>query len=527
MPDDTDVEQVTEEQVEYALEFAKHLNNIYPGIYNPMLVNQRLQDITLNPLQGTIDDIEKALASPKDNEQKLIGYGQNLELTDMLYKRNILYLANLPAWDLTFSCTNATKKEEYKTPAYKKDEKILADFIHKFDIKKEFSKVLKQMLRNETYYGVMRTDGEQYVMQELPQKYCIVTSAWEYGLIFDFNMMYFIANPGVSLDQFPPVFKKYYKRALDVVNKKLYDPGVKVENRNGSWVYWVQTDPSKDNVWCWKFNPELFSNIPFFAGLFPDLALRPLIRKLQKNSYIQQATKILIATIGMQKDQKSGSVKDAFQISPEVAGQFANLLRQGLAQEISFGIGPWEDLKSFEFKSDTTGILDQYNKVTIGQSGSNARLLYTTDKMNLTESKASISIDEQLVLALMPEFESFLNFNINKLTRKYKFKIVLEGTNMPDNRQKRFDDAMELAQVGIVLPQKISSAMGMNYFDMKSQMEMANADGFVESLTPLLTSYTMNSKDSKGGRPEKSDGKLTDAGGNTKDSGANEKTGGD
>jgi hypothetical protein len=502
------------------MEFARRMYDMWPGVYTPELVNARMKDINLNPLAGTEAQINEALLSPKENEDKLVGFSEYFEMIDMLYKREVLYLGNMLSWDMTFTCVNA-KEEDYKTLAYKKDEKALSDFLTRFDYKKEFKRILRQIIRQETYYGVLRddTDDGQYTIQELPYNYCKITGRWSRGFLFDFNMYHFML-PGVSIDMYPPIFKQYWKR-FKSGKMTDYNPAVSIDSRTGKYVYWMQTSPD-DGMWAFKFSPELAAQIPFFAPTFADLVQKPLVRSLQKNRYIIEASKVLIGLIGFNEGNKSGNVRDALKLSPETCGKFAQLIRQGLASEIQFGIAPFERIESFEWKSDNVNILDQFNRVTVGQSGTNAKLLYTTsDKMNMVETKNSIAIDEQVAEHAYPYFADFLNYYANKRTKRFKFKFTFEGTNMPESRAKRLADVMQMAQMGVVLPQKFSAALGMDYFDFNRQLEQGRADEFVDKLTPIMTSYTMSPGGGGAGRPEKPENDLSDEGVETRTQGSN------
>jgi hypothetical protein len=500
------------------LHCAKEMYNMYPNIFTPDLVSSALKNITLNPIVGTETDIDNALKNPKDSEEQLIGFSHHFELVDMLYKRQLLYLSNLPSFDLTYTCTNASKGD-YKSKAYQKDEKTLIDFLNKFDHKKEFRTVLRQLFRQEMFFGVFRDDGDKYTLQELNRQYCKVTGRWEYGFIYDYNM-YFFLQPGVDIDFYPKVFKKMFNDVFRDKNLN-YNPALPIDKRNSSFVYWHQVKPT-DGFWAWKLNPEIATQVPFFSPIFPDLVLKPLVRKLQKNKYVIESSKVLVALLPMLKESKSGNVKDMLALDPDTAGKFANLVRKGLAQEIQFAMGPFSDMKSFEWKSDGNNMLDQYNKVTVGQGGTNTRLLYATDRMNAIESKSSISIDEQVVTTIYPFFEDFLNYHINKRLKKFSFKFKLEGTEMPENKKQRFDDAMKLAQVGLVLPQKIASSIGILPSELDSMLDEANEKEWNKKLIPLLNIY--NSKD--GGRPQKADGEISSEGEQSRTDGSNINKGG-
>jgi len=117
---------------------------------------------------------------------------------------------------------------------------------------------------------------------------------------------------------------------------------------------------------------------------------------------------------------------------------------------------------------------------------------------------------------IYPYFEDFLEYHINKLTKKYKFSFAFEGTKFARSRKERLDNAMSLATVGIVLPQKFAAALGMTTKAFEMQVEMALASGFADKLKPLMTSYTESSKDS--GAEKKDNASLTDSGSATRES---------
>lgn len=353
---------------------------------------------------------------------------------------------------------------------------------------------MNQLIRQESYYCVLRDDGDKYTLQELPIDYCKITGRWENGLLFDFNMMWFISQPGVDINMYPDVFKKYYKRIIDAQNNG-YNPSNNTNNRIGEWVYWVQTSP-EDNVWAWKFNQDQIGQVPFLAPIFPDLVLTPMIRNLQKNKYIIEASKVLIGLIGFNKDNKSGNVKDALNLDPETAGKFAGLIRQGLTKEIQFGFAPFEDIKQFDFSNgNSKNMLAEHNTNSVSESGINSRLIYSLDKQNAEETRNSISVDEYLLNYIYPYFNNFLDYYINKKTSKYKFRFHFEGSEFRSSRQNRLDDVMKLLDKGMVLPQKISAAIGMQPHEFERQLAMARGKKFVDKLTPVLSSYTLSSKD--------------------------------
>lgn len=514
---------LSEEQVWDVIDFAKNITSTYQNIYNPMLVNQRLQDINMNPLSATQDGVDKALLKPKENEDNLIGFSEFFELTDMMYKRMLNYLGNMLSFDLQWVCTNA-KYKDYSSSAYKKDEQKIYEFLDKFDVKKEFKRVVRQLVRQESFYCILREDGDKYLLQELPQKYCKVDGKWDYGTLFSFNLYWFM-QPGVSLDMYPSSMQGIYSNWVQSKSQG-YNPANSLNNRDGSFVYWHQVSPL-DGYWAWKFNPDVVTNIPFLSPLFSDIVLKPLIRKLQTNIYILQAQKVMVGLIPMLKENKSGSVKDQLAVSPETMGKFLGLLKQGLSDAIKVSGVPFEDLKTLDFDGTDKQILQEYTKTTSALSGINSRLIFSLDKQSNIESQLSINVDEYLVTALYPYFEDFLNYYINKKLDKFNFKFKLLGTEFDINKQKRLDDAIKVAEKGLVLPHLFSSALGLLPSDMMRMLDEAKASGFTDKLMPLLNLNTMNTGKDKGGRERKADNQLTDSGEATRDNSSNVGRGGD
>lgn len=527
----SDIPLVSEAEVFDMLKFAADYYNTYAG--NPLLINSRMKDVTLSPIIATAEGIDKALENPKNSETQLVGYGEFMELTSMLYKRILLYLSGMLSFDLTYSCTNATKESDYTSKPYQNDLSKLTEFLDAFDVKKEFKIAVRQMLRNEVFYGILRDDGDRYSIQELPKDWCIITGRWDYGLLFDFDMNWFLQG-GVDINMYPPVFQKMYEKAFHKKTAEKYNPSLPVAERDGSWTKWVQTSP-KDNFWAFKFNPEIATKIPFLAPMFPDVVIQPLIRKLQTNSYIASASKLLVGKVPMlDKSVKGASVKDSVAITPDMLGKFLALLKSGLSEAVKVGAAPLEDMQGVSFPLDTPFYQD-YLKTTTSSSGVNSRLIYTLDKNNAIESQLSINVDEFLMMYVYPQFADFLEYHINNLTKKFKFKFQLEGTEFFTNRKERLDTQITLADRGMVLPQKIAAAIGMLPHVFERQLMEGRASGFVKNLTPLMNAMMVtggkpqsaSGAKAEKGRPKSADNNLSDSAEQTRTDGGNLEKGGD
>ena len=107
------------------LEFAKGYND---GVFSPMTQNTLMKNLNISSIVPDRAGIEEALKDPANHEQQLISYSQSYYFSSLMYKRNVEYIANLPAFDLEMTCINATA-EDYKTNIYKNDYKAIASFL--------------------------------------------------------------------------------------------------------------------------------------------------------------------------------------------------------------------------------------------------------------------------------------------------------------------------------------------------------------------------------------------------------------
>ena len=111
------------------MEFAKGYEN---GMYSPIIQNQLMKELNINTIVPDKNDIEEALRDPINHEEGLVSYGQSYYFSSLMYKRNIEYLASLPAFDLELTCINATG-DDYKSEQYKKDYNTIAKFLDRFN----------------------------------------------------------------------------------------------------------------------------------------------------------------------------------------------------------------------------------------------------------------------------------------------------------------------------------------------------------------------------------------------------------
>lgn len=181
---------LTREQVQDVIDFAEGIYIAENGIYSPWLSNEVLQNLNNNPRIPDSDKIKDALSKYKSNSENIKGYMDFMSHFDMIFERTLQAYVNVLALDLEYFPTNAYTQSDWQSEQLKKDMRIVDNFLTKFDYKTEFRNVLKQVMKNETYYTWFRRQkwgnkGMKYALQVLPQDYCMLTGYWEKGLLFD------------------------------------------------------------------------------------------------------------------------------------------------------------------------------------------------------------------------------------------------------------------------------------------------------------------------------------------------------
>lgn len=517
------------EEVDYVLKFAQSLAGYggYNNVLSPFLINQRMQDISLNPLQATETDLANALKNPKNSEIQLQEFSQSFEIQSQVYKKLLSYLGTMLSFDLTYTPLNA-KKGEYTSSAYQSDLDIVKKFLDRFDYKNEFANVTAELLRNEAYFCCPRFDMNEkdpIVLQELPSSpvYTMITGRWAYGFLFSLNLAWLIL-PGVNLDMYPDFFKEKYNELFKGKNK--YNPSADVISERGYSSYVLWQDIPIDVGFCFKMNPILATRLPFYSGLFLDLILQPQMRALQRSVSLSTASRLIVGQVPLLNKTTQAGVRDQFSISAKNLGEFLSLVKSAIGDSLKTAALPLDSIQGISFPAENE-IYSSFLKTALASSGVNTNLIFTSDiKPNSLESQLSLNVDQNDMARLYPGFEQFMNYHINRQTKKYKFKINFEGFNFFNDREQRLDKQMTLASNGIVLPGKIAAAMSMSPFDFQRQLEEAQATNWVEKLTPIVSAFQQSGKE-KTGAPKKSSSKISDSGEETRSSGANiEKKGG-
>lgn len=515
-----EVQQLINNDISYCSDFLKAYNSqSFSGqnyLLSPQLLNATLKNVNMDGYNFSTDQIRKMVMSPHNFEQELRKLSYHYFNYIAIYKRNIEYKLTVLDFDwepipYTLDGKPITQSD-ITSNAFKRDYAEMTKFFNNFNVKQEFQKVLFNMLLYDTYYTSTRTyDGHIY-LQELPSTHCMIDANSYLGYLFSFDLSYFM-NSGVDINAYSPALRKKYSEVLKL-KKSTYNPNL--PQRNGSWVYWHPMTP--DDAWVFKFNNNFAGSVPPLLDMLIDYSKIDKFKELEEAKKQLEAYKVIFATVPRLTNNKSANKVDDFAISSTELGKFVAAVKQTLGSGVDFKAAPLEDFKAFDFSPSASenDLLETEINNMLKESGTSDSIL--TGGSSVSSNNIYKLVTSEIVKTVYPQFANYCEYQINKNTKKYKFKIKFVGTIF--DREDRRKAANEDMERGIITP-AIFSSRGIQMTDAVNVMNMVEGLGFRELFKPIQMSYTLSSKENDSGRPKKSDDEISDAGEQTRNVGAN------
>ncbi|MBU5332092.1 hypothetical protein KQI61_07760 [Anaerocolumna aminovalerica] len=494
-------------------------------MFSPMMLNLALKELNMNTAELSLEQLEKMIKRPHENEQTLRKFAMHLYDTTTLFKRMCHMWADI----LTFDFYPKPYKEdgspitlkEMKSKEFEADYQEMIKFFHMFNVKKEFSKVGFQCVLFDTYFTSLREYQGKYYLQELPSDYCMIDAESIFGYLFSFDLSYFMSG-GVSTSAYHPKLRSAYSEALkNKYSSNEYKVGLP-NRRNGKWIQWNQMSP--DDAWVFKFNRTFPGSVPPMIGEFSDYAKIPHYKDIQDIINELQSYKVIFGTVPLLKNNKGGNAADNFAISATELGKFSNSIKQSL-KNIDFKAAPMDNFQSFGFdkSANTRTITEEEFKTLLLQSGVSDAAL-SPETMNMASSSIYKAVSSKFIEnALYPQCSDFCEYHINKRTSKYKWKIEFLGNIFDkDERSKQADKSLEQG----FFTGKVLADKGLDFTTINNEINLMEFLGFPygNTLKPIKTASTMSSqeKDNLGGRPKLDENEKSDSAEVTDTYGSNE-----
>lgn len=484
----------------------------------PQIMNEYMKNKNMMSAGYSLEQIRKMIAQPQYYELELRRLSFRMYNAVQMYKNIIEYWSTM----LEFASEPIPYKKDgsqitvsdMHSKQYEKDWKAMSRFFNSFDVKKEFGKVLWNICMYDTYFTSIRETEGHIWLQELPADHSIIDAISYFGYMFSFDFSYFW-NAGVDINGYSDAMKRLFREAcrMRADNSNYYNPNY--PNRNGKWCCWLPLMP--DEAWVFKYHQEFAGAIPPLLGMLIDMGALDKSKDIEGIKEALEAYKVIVATVPRLTNNKGGNRVDNFSISASEVGKFVASIKKTFPDGVDFKAAPLEDFKMFDFAPDSkeaNNVEEALNNIMVQSQLSPAISLTTHVNM------ASAGIFKQSQSAkfkkLYEQFEDFINYQLDKRTKTYKFRIKLVGTIY--DKEERIKQSNEDMQKGLITPQ-IFSARDIQLTDSMNVMNMMYSLGVPDNFKPVQLSSTLSN--GQAGRPQKDDSELSDSGANTRTADAN------
>ena len=490
----------------------KGLNNIP---YDARMENSNLVDLNNNPKIPTTETLRKAIVNYKDNAELLQDFSEFMKAWDTLYAKIIDVKLSMLNFDISWYVDRYMIKDpkELSKPEFQEDYRRVCKFMSKFKAKQEFRKVAENTLITDTYfcwlrdsYGAFNDDdlvldeeqkikkSQNFALQMMPQNECKITGSSVYPntFLWDFNVDYF-ENAWVNVDNYDPSLKQAYESILGNKQIRSFVNNNSDLNRvSKSYDGYVRTKVGQ-GAWCFKYDTSNFNAVPPYSKLMRETFSNDEITRLQRSKDVLSANALILGEMKTKKDDKIGNEKNSFIIDPKQVGTLLkiarNMVNNANIKQIAL---PLEETRLYQFNDMNPKMVDSRLSSVAGQSISTGSMVYTDEKMGQFELQNSLTLDYHSIAdRLYPQFENFLEFFVNKKTKKYKFKFSVTGSTLPFLRQPKLDNQLKLSNMGMQADTtKFSALMGYDSNELESMMLMAKYGGMQDNLVLLMNSNT-------------------------------------
>lgn len=528
-------DKISKDEVWNVLEYANALYTSQLGyFYDTQQEYRTLVDLNNNPQIPDRELLRKAIASYKQSAENLQDYSEFMEVWDGIYNRTINYKLNLLSFDIDRYPVNIKDNSEFDSQEYKDDCRRVDKFFQNFKAKQEFRNAVKNMLKTETYYCWLRdSEGsydeneiditekkvQSYSLQTMPQKFCQITGKFTgkgvNGLLWDFNLNYFNQMGVNILNYDPSLIAAYNDRNTENKNLKSFivGDGRDLNKVNEfAWDCYVRTKVNK-GAWVFKYDTSNFNEVPPFAYLMKTVFDDDAISALQRDKDIISANALILGEMKTRDKDNTGNNKNAFTIDPAQVGQIMHLARNGINKNIKQIALPLENTRMFQFADNNSNMYKNQLKTSAGLSAANSSLIYTDEKLSQEEAQLAANADYQdIANAVYPQFENFLNFFVNKKTKKYKFRFRVSGSTLPFVRKNEIENHLKLSDKGIQVPiRRWGTLLGYDGYEFETMVKEAKFTDTTDLLFALFNANTAT-YDTQPGAPTKENDELTDGG---------------
>lgn len=415
----------------------------------------------------TKDRVRQLLENPNKNIDMLRGLSNYILDRNGLYKRSMIYLANLLTYDYIIFPIDS-EKNKIKDQFYK-----AIDHVDSMNLKKNLPTFLYHMLVDGVVYLYKYESSKGVLYTKLPTMCCKIV-----GVDIDTNIFRY----SVDLEKINEADVLSYPDEI----QRAYN-SFKNSKGNGKDKNYIVSEKG----FALPFDKEGVNLLPPMIHLFPDLVDLDVKKDLQADSDITENTKIIHNKVPINKD--TGEPIMDLDLVKKFQTMMKRELPDGIAQVTNSFDSEVISLKgSATEKTDdmiNKNIKNFYTEIGISS------MLFANEKASSEALKKSIGTDAQMLYGFLPMFADFINAELSKFKCKIQFLEINQDNR--DEKAKLYRDA--LANGGSRM--MFLSSLGIGLKPMINLLKLEQDIGIDDIMVIKQDAHTMNSDTSESGRP--------------------------
>lgn len=470
------------------------------GQYQPILSEQLLQGININPSAASSEEIQAWLLNPAQYSPNLRALSQYLENAVGQYNRAVHYYADILAFnvDLYPKDVNSDLYLSSDVTRYKQSYMKACDVLARMKPKDRFYAMsLATMQEGVSFWWLEETNTELAFLQ-LPTDFCYITSKWAMGWTAAIDLSYFdkMAYVPNTIPELQKAYQVFIEKRTEGIQGDALAP------------YQYFAMPA-EKCWVLTFDPNKASKVPPLSPTFGSALDLLSYRQLLKDKSALDLWKVLAAKIPMKRNT------DEMAMPYEEAANIVAMIQSTLPDNISVFATPFDvnDIVTNQVGT-MDNVVDLSNNNFYSAMGTTGNFFGAADNDSAKAIVLNQEIDYYYVAnTLYSQFNNMVNWYLNLKVKPYHWSVRFSGNNL--TRRDDIATVLKLVTTANFPVSRLASVCGMLPHELNSMTDLEEIIGIKEKMRPLQSQFQPSTE---GSIERKSDLDLSDEGEATRDS---------
>lgn len=449
----------------------------HDGIYQPILSQDLLQDININPSEATSAKIEQMLLSPQKHYKQLSSINQYLAYAVGVYRRNIWYNNTIKSFKYDLKPINIPMDGTFDKDEYLKSYEKAMNVLRKLNVKYQFKKAdLQVMYDGFVCYWINET-SDNYTFVPLPSEACFITAPYTFGWRVAFDLAYF-DRYNLGIDAIPELKHAYE----DFVDRRQAFLEGKKDYKGQLTVSQYYSLPVK-NTAVFTFDPIHPDRVPPLASAMGSAVDILSYKKLLKDQLALDLFKLLSFEIPLNKDTNK----------PSIEYNQASLIIQAIKSMLPENVVPFASpFKAESISVDQTKKYEDIIKISndsyYSASGATQSVFGSAEIKQGTAIKIATDVDFMYVSSHMYEqYNNCINSILWNTTGKYKFRVSFFGNSLTDKTDVM--DYANLVRTANMPVSKLFAYEDYEPFEIYGALKSEDILGIKDMMKPLVSGF--------------------------------------